>query len=131
MNGTYYSTFRKELVSTAGIDSIHTFESRSKVFGDVGVLQESIIVSITKAKFPKTVAIYTSHDHLSESTMRIVNYNDVVTPDFIHVPATEEDAEAVAWITKNAPCTLNDLGLMVSTGRVVDFRSRDNLRDSP
>lgn len=131
MNGTYYSAFRREFTSTAGIDSIHTFESRSRVFGDTGVLQESIIVSATKAEFPKNVAVYTSHDHLSDPTTRIVKYNDVVTPDFIHVPATEKDSEAVAWITKNAHCTLKDLGLMVSTGRVVDFRSRDNLRDEP
>ncbi|MGV0358901.1 hypothetical protein [Corynebacterium mastitidis] len=131
MNGTYYSAFRGEFTSTAGIDSIHIFESRSKVFGDTGVLQESIIVSVTKARFPKNVAVYTSHDHLSGPTMTIVNYNDVVTPDFIHVSATEADSEAVAWINKNARCTLKDLGLMVSTGRVVDFRSRDNLRDEP
>ncbi len=129
MNGTYYSAFRRELTSTAGIDSIHTFESRSKVFGDTGVLQESIIVSVTKAVFPKKIAVFTSLDHLSDPSMRIVSYSDVVTPDFIYVPATEEDAEAVAWITENARCTLKDLGLMVSTGRVVDFRSRDNLRD--
>src|SRR5690606_27911075 len=47
MNGAYYSRFRREFVDLAGIDAIHTFESRSKVFGDTGVLQEAIVVSAT------------------------------------------------------------------------------------
>jgi adenine-specific DNA-methyltransferase len=124
MNGAYYATFRRELVRTAGIDAIHTFESRSTVFGDAGVLQESIVVSVTRGRFPGQVAVHRSHDHLGESTSRTVAVSHIVTPDFIHVPATEQDAQAVAWMTMHAAHTLADLGLTVSTGRVVDFRSR-------
>lgn len=127
MNGTYYSTFRREFVKSAGIDSIHTFESRSKVFGDAGVLQEAIVVSATLSRKPESVAVHTSHDHSEVPTTRTVPYADVVTDDFIHVPATEKDAEAVAWMTAHATHTLADLGLTVSTGRVVDFRSRGML----
>lgn len=131
MNGAYYHVFRNKFTHSAGIDSIHTFESRSKVFGDMGVLQESVIVSATKGEFPEQVTIYTSHDHISKPFTRTVEYGDVVTPDFVHVPATKEDAEAVAWMRKNVRCTLKELGLTVSTGRVVDFRSRENLRTEP
>lgn len=127
MNGTYYSRFRHEFVATAGIDAIHTFESRSKVFGDTGVLQEAIVVSVTRGARPEHVEVFTSHDHQTDTTTRSVAYSDVVTADFIHVPATEADAEAVAWMTQNALCSLGDLGLTVSTGRVVDFRSREML----
>lgn len=127
MNGTYYSRFRHEFVMTAGIDAIHTFESRSKVFGDTGVLQEAIIVSVTRGTQPEQVEVFTSHDHRTDTTARSVPYGDVVTADFIHVPATESDAEAVAWMTQNALYSLEDLGLSVSTGRVVDFRSREML----
>ena len=127
MNGTYYSRFRHDLVAEAGIDAIHTFESRSKVFGDTGVLQEAIVVSATRGRWPERVSVFTSHDHRDEASVRAVEYGDVVTADFIHVPATDEDAEAVSWMTKYATCTLADLGLTVSTGRVVDFRSRDML----
>lgn len=127
MNGTYYSAFRREFVKTAGIDAVHTFESRSKVFGDTGVLQESIVVSCTVGAVPEEVVVHTSHDHSSAPTSRTVSYSDIVTPDFIHVPATEKDAAAVAWMAANSTHTLSDLGLTVSTGRVVDFRSRDVL----
>lgn len=127
MNGTYYSKFRHEFVHTAGIDAMHTFESRSKVFGDTGVLQESIVVSATRGHTPEQVVVHTSHDHSSKPTSRNVAYTDIITPDFIHVPATENDAKAVSWMAAHAQCTLSDLGLTVSTGRVVDFRSRDML----
>ncbi|WDF34009.1 class I SAM-dependent methyltransferase [Arthrobacter agilis] len=127
MNGTYYSRFRREFVDTVGIDGIHTFESRSKVFGDTGVLQEAIVVSATRGQRPDKVQVFTSHDHRDDASVRSVAYNDVVTADFIHVPATEKDAEAVAWMTQHAHHTLADLGVTVSTGRVVDFRSRDML----
>lgn len=124
MNGTYYSRFRREFVATVGIDAIHTFESRSKVFGDTGVLQEAIVVSATAGQRPETVKVFTSHDHRDDASVRAVVYEDVVTADFIHVPATDADAEAVAWMTRHATHTLDDLNLTVSTGRVVDFRSR-------
>ncbi|WP_366181125.1 Eco57I restriction-modification methylase domain-containing protein [Actinomyces timonensis] len=38
MNGTYFSHFRRTLLTSFGIDAIHTFQSRSEVFGNLGVL---------------------------------------------------------------------------------------------
>mgnify|MGYP003081944562 FL=1 len=131
MNGTYYSDFRHAFVHEAGIDAIYTFESRSRVFGDLGVLQESIIVAATRGAFPDKVLVQASYDHNVEPSSRNVDYSEIVTPDFIHVPATEKDAEAVAWMTTHVTSTLADLGLTVSTGRVVDFRSRDMLHFEP
>lgn len=127
MNGSYYAAFRKQFVQTVSIDTIHTFESRSKVFGDTGVLQESIVVSSTKGVRSDQIVIHTSHDHSSEPSSRSVPFEEIVTPDFIHVPVTDADARAVAWMAAHAHYTLADLGLTVSTGRVVDFRSREML----
>lgn len=127
MNGTYYSDFRHSFVRDAGIDAIYTFESRSRVFGNLGVLQESIIVAATLGIFPDKVLVQASFDHNAEPSSRNVDYAEIVTPDFIHVPATEKDAKAVAWMTTHVNSTLADLGLTVSTGRVVDFRSREML----
>lgn len=127
MNGTYYSTFRRGFVEACCIDSIHTFESRSKVFKDTKVLQEAIVVSATKGGRAEAVEVFTSHDHQSGVTSRTVPYSQVVTRDFIHVPATEKDAEAVEWMEKHAVRSLESLGLKVSTGRVVDFRAREML----
>ena len=131
MNGTYYSDFRHAFVREAGIDAIYTFESRSRVFGDLGVLQESIIVAATRGTFPDKVLVQASYDHNAEPSSRHVDYSEIVTPDFIHVPATEKDAEAVAWMKTHVTSTLADLGLTVSTGRVVDFRSREMLHFEP
>ena len=127
MNGAYYADFRRQFVRTVGIEAVHTFESRSKVFKDTNVLQEAIVVSATKGASPDVVQLRTSHDHNSGISSRSVPYQQVVTDDFIHVPASEKDAEAVAWMSAHVTHTLADLGLTVSTGRVVDFRSRDML----
>lgn len=127
MNGAYYADFRRKFVNTVGIEAVHTFESRSKVFKDTNVLQEAIVVSASRGASPDAVQLRTSHDHNSGITSRSVPYAQVVTDDFIHVPASEKDAEAVAWMSAHLTQTLADLGLTVSTGRVVDFRSRDML----
>lgn len=130
MNGVYFSEFRRALLARLGIDSIHTFRSRSEVFGDLGVLQETIIVSVTRGVAPTTVRLSSSVDHREAPVTRTVPYSQVVTGDFIFVPASDEDGVAVSWMER-ARCALADLGLSVSTGRVVDFRSRDLLRAVP
>lgn len=126
MNGGYYKRFREDFLGRLAIDSLFTFHSRSKVFGDTGVLQEAIIVSATRGATNAEVTIHSSVDHQNEVLTRRVPYSEVVTGRFIHVPATERDAEAVTWIQR-ATETLATLGVNVSTGRVVDFRSRDLL----
>lgn len=127
MNGTYYSAFRRGYVKDLSLDAIHTFESRSKVFGDTGVLQESIIVSATKAGSAETITLFQSLDHEGDVTSRSVPYDHVVSDDFLYVPANQKDGEAVSWMASHALCKLEDLGIKVSTGRVVDFRSREYL----
>lgn len=130
MNGTYFSAFRKALLGTMGIDAIYIFESRSEVFRDLGVLQETIIVSSTKGTQPKTIRLLSSPDHRDTPKERHAPASEVITEDFIFVPASDEAAEAVSWMA-NARHTLATLGLSVSTGRVVDFRSREHLTATP
>lgn len=126
MNGTYYAPFRHDFLGRAGIDAIHIFESRSTVFGDSGVLQETVIVSATKGHKPERVRILISGDQRDEAQERAVPYTDVATADFIHIPATQHDADAVKWMARFTD-TFDSLGLSVSTGKVVDFRSRELL----
>ena len=49
---------------------------------------------------------------------------------FIHL-VPDDDGHALAKSVKTLPCTLDDLGLTVSTGRVVDFRAQQWLRAEP
>ena len=133
-NGPYFAPFRKTLLRQVAIDRLHTFESRSSVFSDTGVLQENIVVSATKHGQCETVLITASHDHTGNVTERLVAYDDLVSPtdsdQFIRVATDDADDEAVRLVA-GLPSSLADLGLMVSTGRVVDFRAKPNLVEEP
>jgi adenine-specific DNA-methyltransferase len=63
-----------------------------------------------------------------------VPYGEVVRPDdpyrFIRL-ATKDDDTPTAEAMLSLPCSLRDLKVEVSTGRVVDFRSRDALLMQP
>lgn len=130
MNGTYYSNFRKQITNESAITAIHTFESRSLVFGDMDVLQESIIASMTKFGLQEDVLLLSSQDHTTQVTKRLAPSTQVITDDFVFVPATDTDADAIQWMS-SFQFTLMDLGLTVSTGKVVDFRCREYLLSSP
>ena len=127
MNGTYFTQFRRELLASLSVDAVHTFKSRSKVFGDLGVLQETIIVALSRGEQSRSVRLSSSSDYRDQPVVRDVAASQVVTDDFVFVPVSREDAQAVEWM-RRARYTLADLGLTVSTGRVVDFRLRDCLR---
>jgi adenine-specific DNA-methyltransferase len=122
-NGPYFGAFRAYLLRQIALDRVHVFESRSTVFADTGVLQENVIFSGTR----ESVVLSTSNGHEDDAAHRVVKYADVVHPDdlhrFIRIATNDEDT-AVAERMLSLPDTLASLGITVSTGRVVDFRSR-------
>lgn len=132
-NGTYFTQFRGWLFDRISIDTIHVFDSRGTVFSDTKVLQETIIFSVTRGKQKKEITISTSVAHLDAPKVRQVQSIEVLAPKdeqkFMRIPGDTggEIERAMAAL----PCALKDLGIKVSTGKVVDFRSRDNLRDVP
>lgn len=129
-NGPYFGAFRSHLLDSIALNRVHVFDSRSSVFADTGVLQENVIFAGTRGVAPGVVELSVSRDHTDEITSRIVPYNDVVFPDdpnrFIRLATDAEDTK-VAEQVLSQPCALTDLGVQVSTGRVVDFRSRHAL----
>ncbi|MDR0505106.1 MAG: Eco57I restriction-modification methylase domain-containing protein [Bifidobacteriaceae bacterium] len=133
-NGPYFERFRKRLLDQAVIDRVHTFESRSTVFADTGVLQENIVFCVTRGGLPTTVTITSSRDHTDGVNTRQIAYNDLVLPDdshrFIRIATDGNDDEATRLML-TLPCSLDSLALRVSTGKVVDFRARDNLQNAP
>lgn len=128
MNGTYYEKFRKKLVSNYRISKIHTFESRSNVFGESDVLQESVILSICNDSRQSPVTIYESTDQFEKPSKTIADYHDVVSKDFIFVPTGDASIELLRAIGK-LKLNLADLGLSVSTGKVVAFRSKGKITE--
>jgi adenine-specific DNA-methyltransferase len=128
MNGTYYEKFRKKLVSNYRIAKIHTFESRSNVFGESDVLQESAILTLRNDSRQSPVTIYESMDQFVKPSKTIVDYQDVVSTDFIFVPTGDASIELLKSIGK-LELSLADLGLSVSTGKVVAFRSKGKITE--
>lgn len=129
-NGLYFEPFRRWLLTEASFDRIHVYGSRSSVFADTGVLQENVVWSVTRGAKRDTVALTSSTDQQDVGTSRTVAYDEVVHPDdahqYVRIPAASSDSETVDLMAR-LPFRLADLGLQASTGRVVDFRSRDQL----
>ncbi|MEU0254952.1 Eco57I restriction-modification methylase domain-containing protein [Streptomyces sp. NPDC006184] len=135
-NGPYFRPFRKYFLHHMHIDHVHVFETRNRIFSDTDVLQENVIFSATRTNSPNRgkVTVSSSHSHSGEIQSRTVEYREMVQPEdsehFIHISADEEDAELAAAHASLA-ATLQEIACQVSTGRVVDFRSKEHLRPDP
>jgi adenine-specific DNA-methyltransferase len=135
-NGPYFRRFRKALLGLVDFRHIHTFESRKEAFADDSVLQENVIFHAIRNKHRKgTVRISVSRGFgFSNVQMREVPFQDVVVPDdpdaFIHLIERDEGRQVMERMSRFG-ATLAELGLEVSTGRVVDFRARESLRRDP
>jgi adenine-specific DNA-methyltransferase len=134
-NGSYFRAFRQWFLDELTLRSIHSFHSREQAFRDDDVLQETVIFSAVKGgpRGQIVVSSRTGPDDPSP-TSRVVDYACIVRPDdpqhFIRIP-TDELADQIAERMDVCRTTLFDLGLTVSTGRVVDFRAREYLRARP
>jgi adenine-specific DNA-methyltransferase len=130
-NGTYFRKFRRELLNRAALCNLHVFEKRNIVFADSEVLQENVIFRMVVGDAPSTVRISTSRGYTDDPVAHEVPYTQVVNPSdsesFIHITPDVAGLELADRMAKLS-ASLSDLGLTVSTGRVVDFRTRENLR---
>lgn len=134
-NGPYFKPFRRELLTVTSLRRLHVFESRDVAFGEDSVLQENVILHAVKGK-PVPVEVEVSASSGAEDdvqSVRHVPYSQVVPPgegSFIHV-LNDGASEHVISRMESLPASLWSLGLEVSTGRVVDFRAREHLRQEP
>lgn len=129
-NGSYFSKFRKLFLETMYFDKIHLFESRKDVFDNEDILQESMIYHCVKGQTgdKSTVKVY----HSTDSTLRnIVSTNillkDIIVGDemVIRLSKGKEDEQIINNMMR-VRCNLNDIGIEVSTGSIVDFREDEN-----
>jgi adenine-specific DNA-methyltransferase len=133
-NGRYFRPFRADFLSRMALRELHLFESRKAAFADDDVLQENVIVHAVKESQGQHVIVSSSSGAaVGDSTHRQVPFIQVVRPDdseqFIHLATGGHDDRVVARLG-TLTHSLADLGLTVSTGRVVDFRAREHLRPS-
>lgn len=131
-SGAYFKKFREYLFENAVITDIHLFESRDKVFGGESVLQETIIIKVKKTRTePDTIYITTSSDsEFSDIRKFEAPYHTVVPKNhYVYLITDENDANVIERIN-NLPKTLPDIQLKMQTGIIVDFRTREVLRDN-
>lgn len=134
-NGPYFRPFRRDFLATMRLRRLHVFETRNTAFRDDQVLQETVIFHAVKDDSEQPVVIISSAGpHDEAPMMRTVPYGEVVRPDdpgvFIRIRPDELEQQ-IAEQMESLHAALTDLDLMISTGRVVDFRARDWLRAEP
>lgn len=135
-NGPYFKKFRTAFLRMMSLKQIHIFESRKKAFGDDNVLQENIIYHAFRGhQEPKSILISASEGlDFDKARTLTVPYSRVILPGdrdmFVHLDIKEADV-GPAELMKCVSSSLSKLGLSVSTGRVVDFRTREHLKQSP
>jgi adenine-specific DNA-methyltransferase len=132
-NGPYFRRFRKHFLQTMSLRHLHIFEQRNKAFRDDDVLQENIVLHAVKGQQqPEKVRISSSTHHEDDLVLvHEVAYAHVVHTDdpesFIRI-VQDHVEERIAQSMARFQTSLQELGLSVSTGRVVDFRASDFLR---
>ncbi|MGR6862767.1 Eco57I restriction-modification methylase domain-containing protein [Aliivibrio salmonicida] len=131
-NGPYFKDFRKLVLDTCSINKIHVFNSRKSAFKTDKVLQENVIYHLTKGEPQRDTVIVTSSSCAEDPVPlvyevpfeKVVNANN---PDrFIHI-ITDQEEQDIATKAGGLPSSLEDLSIQASTGKVVDFRTRENL----
>lgn len=129
-NGVYYKQFRELILKHCSIDYIHSFDSRKSIFSDDSVLQENIIIKLTKRKQQERVIIcYSYDDNFSNIKKHEASFSEIVIKDdknkFIRIPKLESIPNAEYPFHND----INNLELSVSTGQIVDFRVKEFLQE--
>ncbi len=133
-NGPYYRPFREFILERSAIRHIHLFESRRAAFKDDRVLQENIIIHLECGGEQGLVKVSTSaDDSFSDLANNQYPFEQIVFSDdperFIHVPTTID--KSVLERFSNFRFSIEELGVNISTGPVVDFRLKQYLRKIP
>lgn len=130
-SGAYFEHFREYLHSNCAITHIHLFGSRDNVFKGESVLQETMIIRIKKTQIkPSQITVTFSETYeLSNTKTMTVPYNTVVAPNgYVFLVTTDEELEVLKRINRQ-DSTLKKNNTKMQTGIIVDFRTREVLRD--
>lgn len=119
MNGDYFTPFRKWALSFCSLDAMHVYDSRTEVFRDTKVLQETMLVRFSQRSQSKTVVVSLSNGKASR-----IERNEFPASDLI----SDKDAVIrIAPVENVFSETILGSGFCPSTGKVVDFRSRERI----
>jgi len=139
-SGSYFRSFRRELLHAMALQSIHLIDSRRATFSADHVLQETVILHCRRkaepgpAQPPTVLVSHSAGAPTAGAPGRPVATSELVSstdPEaYVHLPEPSDESSAGREL-EALPCTLAQLGLSVSTGRVVAFRAAPFLRETP
>ena len=130
-SGAYFEKFREYLFQQTTIQEIHLFTSRDKVFKQESVLQETMIIKVKKTTDkPKDVIVSSSSTSDYDDLQRYsVPYNIIVSKNqYVFLVTNQDEANVLDRMSK-LKFTLPELNLKMKTGIIVDFRTREVLRN--
>jgi len=135
-NGLYFKGFRKYMRSHMSLERIHIFRSRNRLFKNMGVLQENIICKYVKKNHLPIIEIWSStcSEDLTESEITSYPFELIIDEsnehNIIRIPENPDDGHILktveAW-----PSSFEGNGYYISTGPVVEFRTRDFITTEP
>ncbi len=135
-NGPYFEPFRRFFLRDMRFRRVHVFDARNRAFAADEVLQENVVFHAEKTIDPGSGVVVSSSLDPDDSNLRIrtIKHDELVRPGdphaFIHIVPDPAGDPVRHWMG-SLDASLADLGLTVSTGRVVDFRAKDLLRAHP
>ena len=132
MNGSYLRPFRRALSQNLAFRHVHVYDTRNTAFASEDVLQENVIFHGVRNGEHENIKVTTSASPSDTGlTERIVDPIELILPhdsEYVLRLVPDETNARIAKALQDLPYTLADLGVIVSTGRVVSFRARERLR---
>lgn len=136
-SGSYFRLFRGLFFSLINLNEIHLFRSRNSTFKKDKVLQENVIIKASRntsddSENPKII-VSTSNGlkDLHDRSIKAHNLKDLIDlashQKILHLPTSEID-EIIMHLFKRWSGSLRSYDLEISTGPVVDFRSKNLIR---
>lgn len=130
-NGLYFKGLRTYLLKESFLNLIHIFKYRNKLFKSKNetVLQENIICHFVKGGDQKSVTVRSSDCDESVHNAEEIKYRASLIIDgsseqmMIRIPASHFEAEVLKQ-AEHFKNTFAKIGYFISTGRVVEHRTR-------
>ncbi|MGV0857372.1 Eco57I restriction-modification methylase domain-containing protein [Empedobacter brevis] len=128
-SGLYFKKFREYFLDNVNLHSLHLFVNRNDTFKKDKVLQELLITKAVKSNIDK-VKITSSDSDLNIHSDKTYKYNEIYNDKsenkFVFIPISENEDRILKIINKWNK-RLEDFGITISTGPVVDFRTKENI----
>lgn len=127
MNGAYFKDFRKWLLDECSLDVIAVYGSRQEHFKDMSILQEIMLLKVSKRPQTRSVTIYGNITPVRSlgSQPSVQASLDSITLGRDRILCIQQQDSRLSEFK-----SLEAQGLWVSTGKLVWFRNRDLLSEN-